>query len=163
LFAEPTVSRLYRAGGLFRAPVGAHVISVGLGARMFQSVLPGTGETILSPLSDGSPLSLAGPAPPGWAVHLHGAAEGTPDPALGLDFGFDYLRPLSTRESSHLVPQAGATWRPSPGTSLKGGVSWLAESYAGAADARPALPRNGRARDPLGYSLAFEQRAGQDT
>src|SRR5262249_33528100 len=60
--------------------------------------------------------------------------------------------------------QAGATWKPTDRTSVTGGLSWLADSAAGSADGNPTLPlATNRSRNPLGYSLALEQRAGRNT
>ena len=165
---EPATSRLLRASGLYRAPVGSdHMISLGVRARMYETDLAwedsGMPSTPLSPLSDGSPLALAGPAPPGWALHLHGDEEWTLTPTLGLDFGIDYLRSLSVRESSSLVPQAGATWRPGASTAVKGEVSWLADSYAGSTDGQPGLPVSRDEPSRFGYALGVEQRAGEKT
>ena len=171
-------SRFYRAEGSFRTQFGPdHMVSVGVRASMFEpyaSAVPGSspGESVasgadgrmISALSEGSPLVLAGPAPPGWAVHVHGGEEWSVSPQVGLDFGIDYLRSLSSRESSHLVPQAGTTWRPAAGTSVKAGVSWLADWFSGSADSRSSLPSNSvRQRDRLGYGLLVEQRLWENT
>ena len=164
----PVVNKLWRADGLFRTPLGdAHVLSFGLRARMLELGGP-EARALGGPAGFVNPVSLAGPAPAGWAVHVHGGEEWALTPVLNLDFGVDYHRSLSFQEVSRFLPQAGATFRPGRRTSVRLQVSYLAGSYqqdasSRAADPQLSSPLAAVVRNPIGYELRVERRNGEGT
>jgi hypothetical protein len=163
---DSVVNRLWRAGGQYRMSLGdAHVLTVGLRARMLELDGEEVFGEVAIPAGFRSPLSLAGPQPPGWALHLHGNEEWALNPALAVHLGVDYHRSLSSIEVSHLVPQAGASIRPTPQTLIRAMVSYLADSTADTArpDTALAVSSSAESREPFGYELALERQTKKGT
>lgn len=159
---EPdAVNRLWRAGGEYRKSLGEdHQVSVGFRARMLQ--LGESEDRALAVSRPISPVSLAGPLPAGWGLHLHGAEQWTITPMIALNTGLDYHRSLSYREAQHLIPQAGVTVSPLPSTRVRASMSYLIDSYSGAGSS--AVPPSPVSRDRrVGYEVEVEQRLGRRT
>jgi len=154
------VDRLWRAGGLLTTPVGAeHLVTVGLRARMLE--MP-AGREVRGLAGPHAPLTLGGPTPPGWAVHIHGSEQWAMSSLLSIDFGLDYHRSFSASEIAHLVPQAGVLLHPTRRTSIKAAVSYLADSRTDASLDGSAMSVGEQpvvSRSQLGYDVRLERDA----
>ena len=139
-----------------------HQVHLGVKARL--SSFAGDKDTRVSPSQLSDPSLLTDLGRDGWTVSVNAGESWKILEPVSLDFGFDVSRSMDTsrRLREAVIPQAGVTFTPNPGTSLRGVVSYVAVDHNDDAAFDGGIGREPRgASDTIGLRLRGEQALGR--
>ncbi len=154
---ELSENRWHALGSFRFSPVARHEVQVGMRADGYQF---DSATQRLTYAAELAPASLVGTGD-GWTLNVFGRDTFALSKPLDLELGMDYHRLGFEQSLSYFTPQAGMSYRPAPGQTLRAVV--LVQFADSSAPARQdPLLEDPQGSPQMGYMLVWEHKTRQE-